>query len=88
MPWTTLVDVDSLARALDAPHERPLALVDARVNLADRSAGARVFAEGHVPGAARVELLAMEHAGLRGARLYTGSWSGWIEQDARPVATG
>lgn len=33
-------------------------------------------------------LLAMEHAGLRGARLSTGSWSGWIEDPARPVATG
>lgn len=33
-------------------------------------------------------LLAMEHAGLGGARLYTGSWSGWIEDDAHPVATG
>ena len=33
-------------------------------------------------------LLAMEHAGLRRARLYTGSWSGWIEDDARPIATG
>lgn len=33
-------------------------------------------------------LLAMEHAGLHGARLSTGSWSGWIEDPARPVATG
>ncbi|MCE7033217.1 sulfurtransferase [Lysobacter sp. GX 14042] len=33
-------------------------------------------------------LLAMEHAGLPGARLFTGSWSGWIEDPARPVATG
>lgn len=33
-------------------------------------------------------LLALEHAGLGGARLYTGSWSGWIEDDARAVATG
>ncbi len=33
-------------------------------------------------------LLAMEHAGLRGARLFTGSWSGWIADPARPVATG
>lgn len=33
-------------------------------------------------------LLAMAHAGLEGAGLYTGSWSGWIEDPARPVATG
>lgn len=33
-------------------------------------------------------LLAMEHAGLPGAGLYTGSWSGWIEDPRRPVATG
>jgi thiosulfate/3-mercaptopyruvate sulfurtransferase len=30
-------------------------------------------------------LVAMEHAGLRGAALYTGSWSGWISDPARPV---
>lgn len=33
-------------------------------------------------------LLAMERAGLPGAKLFTGSWSGWIEDPARPVATG
>ncbi len=33
-------------------------------------------------------LLAMEHAGLRGARVYAGSWSGWISDPARPVAVG
>lgn len=33
-------------------------------------------------------LLAMEHAGLPGAALSTGSWSGWIEDPARPVARG
>jgi len=32
-------------------------------------------------------LLAMEHAGLSGARLFTGSWSGWISDPQRPVAT-
>jgi thiosulfate/3-mercaptopyruvate sulfurtransferase len=33
-------------------------------------------------------LLAMEHAGLHGARIYAGSWSGWVSDPARPVATG
>ncbi len=33
-------------------------------------------------------ILAMEHAGLRGARLYAGSWSEWITDPARPIATG
>ena len=33
-------------------------------------------------------LLAMERAGLRGAKLYIGSWSGWVSDPARPVAVG
>lgn len=33
-------------------------------------------------------LLAMEHAGLPGSRLYAGSWSEWCADPARPVATG
>jgi thiosulfate/3-mercaptopyruvate sulfurtransferase len=33
-------------------------------------------------------LLALEHAGLGGARLYAGSWSEWIRDPDRPVATG
>ena len=33
-------------------------------------------------------LLAMEHAGLSGSRLYPGSWSEWSADPARPVACG
>lgn len=33
-------------------------------------------------------LLAMEHAGLSGSRLYAGSWSEWCADPTRPVATG
>ncbi len=33
-------------------------------------------------------LLALEAAGLTGARLYAGSWSEWIRDPARPVARG
>lgn len=33
-------------------------------------------------------VLAMEIAGLAGSRLYPGSWSEWITDPARPVATG
>lgn len=33
-------------------------------------------------------LLALEIAGWHDARLYPGSWSEWIRDPARPVATG
>ncbi|WP_330970804.1 sulfurtransferase, partial [Lysobacter sp. A3-1-A15] len=33
-------------------------------------------------------LLAMAHAGLHDAKLFTGSWSGWISDRSRPVAAG
>jgi thiosulfate/3-mercaptopyruvate sulfurtransferase len=33
-------------------------------------------------------LLALEHAGLHGARIYPGSWSEWSSDPKRPIATG
>ncbi|MBM3771849.1 MAG: sulfurtransferase [Acidimicrobiia bacterium] len=33
-------------------------------------------------------LLALEHAGLPGGRLYPGSWSEWSADQGRPIATG
>lgn len=33
-------------------------------------------------------VLALEHAGLYGARLYAGSWSEWSSDTRRPIATG
>ena len=33
-------------------------------------------------------LLALEHAGISGARLYPGSWSEWVADSTRPVARG
>lgn len=33
-------------------------------------------------------LLAMEHAGMPGSRLFAPSWSGWLADPARPVETG
>ena len=57
MTWTTLVGVDTLLRALAAPEpDRLLAIVDTRVDLADRSAGERRFLEAHIPGAVRADL--------------------------------
>jgi thiosulfate/3-mercaptopyruvate sulfurtransferase len=33
-------------------------------------------------------LLALEHAGVKGAKLYPGSWSEWSSDVSRPVETG
>lgn len=32
-------------------------------------------------------LLALEHAGLHGARVYAGSWSGWISDPSQPISS-
>ena len=37
---------------------------------------------------ASANLFAMDLSGLYGSKLYVGSWSQWIDDDANPVATG
>jgi thiosulfate/3-mercaptopyruvate sulfurtransferase len=34
------------------------------------------------------DLLALAHAGIKGTKLYAGSWSEWIVDPTRPIATG
>ncbi len=65
-PWTTLVDVDSLAAVLDGADVRvvdaratasgAVRLVDARASLADPRSVAGQFAAGHLPGAVHADL--------------------------------
>ncbi len=55
--------------------------------LGERSPDAAVHACGSGVNACH-NLLAMEIAGLCGSKLYAGSWSEWIRDPQRPVATG
>jgi thiosulfate/3-mercaptopyruvate sulfurtransferase len=55
--------------------------------LAGRPASAVVYSCGSGVSACH-NLLAMAHAGLPGAALFGGSWSEWVADPARPVATG
>lgn len=93
--------LDRVAGHVPGAVNRPFAsnLQDGRFKPADVLAAEFAALMGHVPAEAVVamcgsgvtachHLLAMEHAGLRGAALSTGSWSGWIEDPARPVAQG
>jgi len=54
-------------------------------NIGDRQATAVVNMCGSGVTACH-NILAMEHAGLHGSRLYAGSWSEWITDTSRPVA--
>lgn len=65
-PWTTLVDVDQLARALGNADVRTMdaratastavRVVDARFSLADAQSGAAQYQTGHIPGAVYADL--------------------------------
>ena len=93
--------IDRVAGHVPGAINRPFAdnLQDGRLKPpAQLAEEFRTLLDGRPPGAvvmmcgsgvsACANLLAMERAGLRGGRLYPGSWSGWIADPARPVATG
>lgn len=93
--------LDRVAGHVPGARNRPFAsnLRDGRFKPADELQGEFRALVGDAPAEGIVamcgsgvtachHLLALEHAGLPGARLFTGSWSGWIEDPARPVARG
>ena len=66
---------------------KPAALLRAEyLALMAGAAPAQVVAQCGSGVSACLDLLAMEIAGLHGARLYAGSWSEWCSDPARPVA--
>jgi thiosulfate/3-mercaptopyruvate sulfurtransferase len=94
--------LDGKAGHVPGAVNRPLALnlqADGRFRPADELlADYREILQGRPPERAVLmcgsgvtachNLLAMEHAGLHGAHLYADSWSGWISDPSRPIATG
>jgi len=93
--------IDPVAGHVPGALNRPftLNLRDGRFRPADElRAELEPLLHGRVPGDAVLMcgsgvtachlLLAMEHAGLPGAKVFAGSWSGWIADPARPVAQG
>jgi len=80
-PWATSLGDDGRLLAADVLRDQLLAALGG-VDPADA-----VTYCGSGVTACNV-VLAMEHAGLSGLRLYPGSWSEWSSDPARPVETG
>jgi thiosulfate/3-mercaptopyruvate sulfurtransferase len=78
LPWTANVRADGRFRP---PHE-----IARRYAEAGGSQDAVVYCGSGIT--ASQSLLALESAGLRAAALYPGSWSEWISDPRRPIATG
>ncbi|MEO5986174.1 MAG: sulfurtransferase [Candidatus Limnocylindria bacterium] len=78
-PWADNLDADGRFRSAAELRERYAALG------ADRLATVAYCGSGL---SATHDLLALELAGLPGARLYEGSWSDWSSNPTRPAATG
>lgn len=73
---------------LDGRFKSPMQLAEEFRTLLGERAASDVVAMCGSGVTACHNLLAMERAGFKGAGLYTGSWSGWISDVSRPIATG
>ncbi|HYW04794.1 MAG TPA: sulfurtransferase [Gammaproteobacteria bacterium] len=80
-PWTDNLD----GRGFLQPADR---LADALAHTLGRAAPGQVVSYCGSGVTACHNLLAMSVAGLEGGRLYPGSWSEWVRDPGRPVATG
>lgn len=80
-PTEDNLTADGQFRPADQQRERFLALLDGRPPTAIVHACGSGVTACH-------NLLAMEAVGLTGSRLYAGSWSEWIRDPGRPIATG
>ena len=76
--------VDVQQRRPTAPDERLLAVGTGLIAAQRKQA----MIAGTAGFTAMQSILALEHAGLTGARLYPGSWSEWCSDPARPVGRG
>ena len=79
-PWTDALTATGHLRPVDElrAHYAALGIVEDVPTVAYCGSGV----------SACVNVIAMEHAGLRPPRLYVGSWSGWSADADRPVALG
>ena len=88
-PFVRNVDPRGRFLPADELRERWVAMLgEETLGIARQAQAARVIAMCGSGVTACHNLLALEIAGLSGARLYAGSWSEWIRDPARPVARG
>ncbi len=82
LPFAQNLETDGRMRSIDALRARFAPYFEGR----DDASDVVCYCGSGVTAAHNV--LAMAHAGYHGARMYPGSWSAWITDPNRPVATG
>jgi thiosulfate/3-mercaptopyruvate sulfurtransferase len=85
VPWTEIVDPET--GRFRAPDELRARYAEVGIHARDERAVGVITHCGSGVTACHA-LIAFELAGIEGARLYVGSWSDWISDASRPIATG